>query len=1204
MARRRIITPAGGVNLNRRGKGTISAANAYQKRLNHCRTSDAIFPANSPGLPPLPPNSAFVSYVHALGDTETEVYEENVLDEEGNKKKVRRLKASAQLHELIRDALRTPSFMLPVEIGPHREKEATFVPGHLWGAEGATGPRQADVMILNKMPWVTETHEERCLAGEEGELLFAAFRRIKAKGIGKFYITHLVKFMPPDWKTNLKAAWVKDCMHLLHHELKIVQPKYILCLGSDACKALLGSQASITSMEGRVEPFEYNVGYLPEQLGEEYTKTAQVMAVIHPKQVLRDQAAGRQLEQGVGRFAALTQGAEVGASEKIDHRQIDNHIDLYCLLKEIEQDPTKEDDVIAVDAEWHGDHPVNENAYVRTIQFAWHPKVAAGVKLCEAGGEITNGFKNWETNGGGFAPATIELLTKFFNGGEYPDIGEPGGVIKFRKKRVVGHFFNADLEWFVDALGIDLRPSFACSLFDFEMKPLHSIKGRRRKLTKLYKDEGFRIGDTVPAWARTKLEGGADTGLMAHAIEETASYKLETLAMRYTTAPRYDAALDKWKEAYCKEKGLSSKSMEGYGECPDDVLLPYGIYDADVTLRLFYALDVLLDEDYEGNDCREAFWESQIATPAVLEIHRTGIAIDKARVDVLTTAFENSRSQLEDSLRQAINWPDFNIRSTQQVKEFLFGHKLNGKLDKETGNPVRIRPEGAMSLGLQPLFDTGKPPKQWIEIKKARKEHEHSPSTNKQVLSILGRETAEEHKCKLVNMVRDYRFLDQVLKTVLRPARRDDENNNAKIVDDDGHFTYEDGLASMACGDGKVRTHIYQTKETGRWSSARPNLQNISKQRDPDYKRLLGESYKYSLRSVLKASPGHVLVEADYVGAELFGMAVMAGDQNMIQHAMRNQLPEDHSDFYDIHSNVAVFAFKLKCPPTKSGLASIGKKHIRIVAKSVIFGIAYGRGAKAIAVAAKEQGIDITVDEAQAVIDAIFQMYPMLQPFFQECQERATGKYLDPETGQPLGANYLCNCYGRFRRFPDSGGDNSLAAEFERQAMNFPIQSMIASAVSRAIAYVHDYKLRQLKRGHDMFRILLQIHDAILLEVPYKYVKHVCEYVLPTYMREAVPIYPTNLDGIPSGDGPYTLGIEADVMNHWGELLTYNEATKHGLPTGSGKVTGCVVNYSHAKEITKPIRKQRSVAKASKARSQRDLKAESYPFNKKKKRRK
>ena len=45
------------------------------------------------------------------------------------------------------------------------------------------------------------------------------------------------------------------------------------------------------------------------------------------------------------------------------------------------------------------------------------------------------------------------------------------------------------------------------------------------------------------------------------------------------------------------------------------------MYDADVTLRLFYKFDVLIDEDYEGNCCREAFWESQIATPAVLEIH-------------------------------------------------------------------------------------------------------------------------------------------------------------------------------------------------------------------------------------------------------------------------------------------------------------------------------------------------------------------------------------------------------------------------------------------------------------------------------------------------------------------------------------------------------------------------------------------------------
>jgi len=1175
---------------------TTKAAHIYQKRLHLCQTADAIFPVDAPGLPPLPPNSAFISYVHALGDVDSEVYEDQELDEDGNKKKVRKLKGSDILQQEIQNALRVPNFTMPVEIGPHREKEATFVPGHWWGAEGATGPRKADVMIINKMPWVEEVNEQRCLAAAEGALLLEAFQRVKAKGIGKYYITHLVKFRPPDWKTTLKAVWIKDCMHLLYHELKIVQPKYILCLGSDTSKALLGSNASVSNMEGRVETLKYNIAYSDKNQGAEFEREAQVMTIIHPKQVLRDQSASRQLEQGVGRFSALVNGAEIGANEQVDHRTIDNYVDLFVLLKEIEQDKTKEDDVIAVDAEWHGDHPVNEGSYVRTIQFAWKPKHAAGVKFREAGGAVTPGFADFQNDTDGLPVMVIDLLTKFFNGGKFRDLSEDGGYINFRKKRVVGHFFNSDLEWFIDKLGIDIGRSFACPLYDFEMKSLPETKGKQRELTKLYMGEGFKVGESVPAWYRTKFEGGADTGLMCHAIEETASYKLETLAMRYTTAPRYDTALDNWKTQYCKERGISSGAMEGYGECPDDVLLPYGIYDADVTLRMFYQFDVLLDEDYEGNNCREAFWEAQIATPAVLEIHRSGITLDRNRVDVLTAAFIKARRRIENDLKDKIGWKDFNIRSTQQVKEFLFGHKLNGKLDKETGKKVRIRPIGAMSLHLTPLFDTGKPPKPWKEIVKAGKQDEHSPSTNKQVLAILARETPEEHKAKLVNMVRDYRFLDQVLKTVLRPPLEDDKTEEA-IINDDGHYEYSDGLASMCCDDGKVRTHIYQTKETGRWSSARPNLQNISKQRDPDYKRLLGESYKYSLRSVLKASPGHVLIEADYVGAELFGMAVMSGDQFMIEHATRNQLPESHPDFYDIHSNVACFAFKLKCPPTKSGLESIGKKHLRIIAKSVIFGIAYGRGAKAIAVAAKEQGVDITVQDAQAVIDAIFEMYPMLQPFFQECKLRARGQYVNPETGELLKGNYLCNCYGRFRRFPESGNDDSLAAEFERQAMNYPIQSMIASAVSRAVAYVYDYRRRMLKQGHDMYKILLQIHDAILFEVPYKYVKHVCEYVLPTYMREAVPIWPTDLDGIPTGDGPYTLGIEADVMNHWGEVLTYEEAKTFGTPTGTGKNNGCIVNYSKGPKV-RSTRKRRSVVRASKSRKTRNLKAETYDPNK------
>ncbi len=142
-----------------------------------------------------------------------------------------------------------------------------------------------------------------------------------------------------------------------------------------------------------------------------------------------------------------------------------------------------------------------------------------------------------------------------------------------------------------------------------------------------------------------------------------------------------------------------------------------------------------------------------------------------------------------------------------------------------------------------------------------------------------------------------------------------------------------------------------------------------------------------------------------------------------------------------------------------------------------------------------------------------------------------------------------------------------MMAEFGRQAMNFPIQSMIASAVSRALAYIHAYKRTYLKEhGVNLFNVLLQIHDAVLLEVPYEHVKHVCEYVFPTYMRDAVPIYPSDLEGFPTGQGPYYLGIEAEVMRHWGEALSFEEAEKIGLPTGKGGAKGCVVNYSKEKK--------------------------------------
>jgi DNA polymerase len=977
---------------------------------------------------------------------------------------------------------------MPVEGKAGTKKIAHFVPGHKWESSSIGGTNSAEdseVMVIGKMPGRLESQSSRNLSGPSGELLREVLDEVHIQGYEDWYVTNLVKFQPPD--TTLRAAWIKDCMPLLAQELRLVRPKYILCLGTDASKAILGKRYNVSYMEGRVVEHTFPVHFDGD---DEKEHTCLVMTVVHPAQVLRSPETRKILELGLSRWGLLTRGVRFDKEEEnLDHRVISTYYDLSQLLKEVhaemQQRPVSQR-VVAVDAEWHGEHPINSGSYMRTVQISWAPKKAACVTLREVGGKEA---AIRDIHGRPAIKRAAKLLTKFFKG-----------------KRVVGHFFNSDLEWLI-AEGIDLREQFQAPMFDCE------------------------VSDTS-AWERTRWEGGADTGLMAHAIEETASYKLESLAVRYTTAPRYDVALHDWREDYCRDNGLKSGDLEGYGDCPDDVLIPYSIYDADVTLRLFHEFDALLDRDHEGNCCREAYWESMIAAPAVLEIHRTGITVDRERIEILTDVFLSARETQEDKIKEWSQWPDFNIRSVQHVREFLFGEELNGKVSPD-GEVVRLRPPEGRCLSLKPLVTTDKPPKPWAEVSRRGVEREHSPSTGKQILSILAQDN--EQWTEQINLIRDYRFLDQVLKSILRPPIADEQGE--RLVDEDGELQYVGGLPACICDDGRVRTHVYQTKETGRWSSARPPLQNISKQRDADYSRLLGDGYTYTLRSILKAAPGHVLIESDYVGAELFGMAVMASDTAMIEHAQRNQLPEDDEDYYDIHSNVACLAFGLKCPPTKTGLKQIGLSHLRIVAKSVVFGIAYGRGPRAISFAAKEQGIDISVSDAARVKQTIFDMYPNLPDFFDQCAARV-------ETG------WLCHGFGRFRRFPPTKDEKTLS-EFQRQAMNFPIQGLIASAVSRAIAQFSSY--RDDTDDPDMFRIILQIHDAILLEVPCEKVEFVVNHVIPYCMRDQVPIHPSDLSGAPLGTGPYYLGMDTDVFEHWGEHISKARCSELGISEKFGK---------------------------------------------------
>jgi uracil-DNA glycosylase family 4 len=1118
-----------------------------EERRQKILASRGVYPLDAPGVPLLKAKSAFLHHAEALSASDPTPANVDIAD---------RVMQSKELVERSMARVLWGRYEMRVPVANYQDAPATFIPGvHREGISGpsAIGPAPADIMIVNKIAGPADGFKNKSFCGRDAQLLEQYIGRLEDLRDARFYMTNLLKFVPPDKKNRITAAWKGDSRTLLMQEILLVRPRYILCLGTEVARTIL-DDSSVKVLEMNIVDFTYNVAFASDE--EPLELTTKLFVLPHPSQVLRDPSAERQIESGLMRFSAIRAEKYTADAGSLERIIVETKEQLLAALIRAETDPQKKDDVVAVDAEWHGEHPVNTGSYMRTIQFAWLPGRACGIKICEAGGAVVQEFSG--VGARGLDDSVRNLLNAYFLGGSAVFLGE---THTFRPKRIVGHFFNADLEWLVE-YGLDLRSGFKCPIYDL---PLNASTPRR--LATLYRRIGFSLGDTVPAWFRTKYEGGADTGLMAHAVEETASFKLEDLATRYTSAPKYEAALVQWRDAYCKQMKLQGEVLEGYGECPDDVLLPYGMFDADVTLRLFYRFSTLLDSDYHGMSCREAFWESQIATPAVLEIHQTGLLFDPDRFDSLAASFADARDRLLQVLRGIAAWPDFNPRSSIHAKEFLFGYEFNGKRDPLTRAHVKVRPNGARSLKLRPICDTSKPPKPWDQIVKDKEEDSASVAANQKVLSTLFHQQNPGPKKVALRCLLDYRFMSQAISTTLQEASLDEETSQI-VYDDAGIPVYEKGLASYLCSDGRIRTHMYQTKETGRWSSARPNLQNISKKRDKDYARILEDGYKHKIRSVFKALPGHVIVEADYIGAELFAMAVLAGDDAMIAHATRNQLPEDHPDYYDIHSNIAVLAFKLACPPTKKGLEAIKKEHLRIVAKSVVFGCAYGRGAKAIAVAAEEEGIALSVEEAQAVINTIFALYPRLAAFFEECRSRAAGTYFEENAPEPS-PRVITNSFGRRRRFPVVLSDGTffgeelkrrMIGEYGRQAMNFPVQSLVASVVSRAAGYFAAYKeLPGVPK--DLFKITLQIHDALVFQVPFEHIRTFCEKVLPYCMRQRVPIWPTRLDGAPIGTGPYYLGIEAEVMESWGEKLKPERATELGLPHGGYSHDGCMVHY-------------------------------------------
>lgn len=278
--------------------------------------------------------------------------------------------------------------------------------------------------------------------------------------------------------------------------------------------------------------------------------------------------------------------------------------------------------------------------------------------------------------------------------------------------------------------------------------------------------------------------------------------------------------------------------------------------------------------------------------------------------------------------------------------------------------------------------------------------------------------------------------------------------------------TYADGLASYIGPDERIHGTFNQTiTATGRISSTEPNLQNIPIRME------LGRE----IRKVFVPKEGCVFVDADYSQIELRVLAHMSGDKRLI---------DAYQQAEDIHAITASEVFHVPL----NEVTSLQRRN----AKAVNFGIVYGISSFGLS-----EGLSITRKEATEYIEKYFETYPGVKAFLDKLVADAK------ETG------YAVSMFGRRRPVPELKSSNFMQRSFgERAAMNSPIQGTAADIIKIAMIRVD----RALKKQGLKSRIVLQVHDELLIETHMEELDHVKNLLVEEMKQAAKLAVPLEVD--------------------------------------------------------------------------------------------
>ena len=297
--------------------------------------------------------------------------------------------------------------------------------------------------------------------------------------------------------------------------------------------------------------------------------------------------------------------------------------------------------------------------------------------------------------------------------------------------------------------------------------------------------------------------------------------------------------------------------------------------------------------------------------------------------------------------------------------------------------------------------------------------------------------------------------------------------------------TYVLGIREVLCRDGRVRgTFNLHGTETGRLSSSNPNMQNIPRNK--------------MIKNLIVASSGTCLLQLDYSQAELRVLAMLSRDPALIDIYVSGK---------DLHDAIADMMF---------GPGAHKDKELRNLAKTINFGIAYGRGAGSIATTFNK-----TMKEAQDIIDKWFKPMPKVREFIMNRRRMAS-------RGEPC-----VTIFGRERHFVIT---DSELHHIQNEYINTPIQGTASDFTMLSLLNIYDYLEANWK---GKARLVSTVHDSIILEVEDD------PSIIAQIGRDCVAIMAqTPLDYVP--DCPVPFVADAEIGYKWGEMYKLDMET--GLP--------------------------------------------------------